>query len=520
MKNANRVNRLVSVCALGLVVSASHAEKRPNIIYLMADDQSTYTMGCYGNPDVKTPNMDQLAVDGMAFDNHYVTTAICMASRATVMTGMYEYKHGCNFTHGEMMTSTWKKSYPMLLREAGYMTAFAGKFGFDLRETPGGDKLELPAEDFDKWGGGPKQTNYETKKNKSMAAYAEEYPHSTLSYGAFGRDFIEEATKAGKPFCLSISFKAPHKPATPDPKFDDVYAGKTFKKPDNYGREHGEHFSKQSKQDRQYDRFHSWNYSDRYDEVMATYHQQIYAIDVAVGMIREALEGQGVADNTVIIYTSDNGFFCGSHGYGSKVLPYEESTRVPLVIYDPRHPNSGKQLRSDALTGNIDFASTMLKLAGLPVPENMDGANLMKLYDDPAASIHESLTLLNVWGEASTHAMGVVTKDMKYLHWAYAPEGFEVTEELYHLSKDPLELTNQADNPEYSVAMDQMRKAYDRHLSHWKAEAVPYNNYQPYGTIFDRDTPWSEKKGLYSKKGIEASRKATNEARKQNAKKK
>ncbi len=487
------------ILAMALFAAACFAEKNPNIVYLMADDQSTYTLGCYGNADVKTPNIDKLAVDGMTFDNHYDTTAICMASRATVMTGMYEYKHGCNFSHGEMMTDTWKKSYPLLLREAGYMTAFAGKFGFELRDTPDGPKLELPAEDFDWWGGAPGQSSYDTKKNKSMAAYAEEYPHATLSYGAFGRDFIRGAAKAGKPFCLSISFKAPHRPVAPDPKFDDVYAGKTFTKPANYGREHGEHFSKQSKKDRQYERFHEWNYSDKYDEVMALYNQQIYAIDIAVGMVREALEEQGVADNTVIIYTSDNGFFCGSHGYGSKVLPYEESVRVPMIIYDPRHSNSGKKLRSDALTGNIDFAPTMLRLAGLPVPENMDGADLMELYTEPDRPIHESLALINVWGKAPTHALGVVTKEMKYIHWGYAAEGFDVTEELYHLGKDPLELTNHAANPEYSPAMQQMREAYDKQLAHWNAEAVPYNNYQSYGTVFDRETPKAEKEALLPK---------------------
>ncbi|MBK1825509.1 sulfatase family protein [Haloferula rosea] len=475
--------------------------ERPNIVFLMSDDQSTYTMGCYGNPDVKTPNLDRLGGEGMIFDNHYVTTAICMASRATAMTGMYEYKTGCNFDHGHMLVKTWKKSYPMLLREAGYQTAFAGKFGFDLVNEPDGKKLPLPAGDFDKWGGGPGQTHYETARNKSMAAYAKDYPHSTLSYGAFGRDFIREATKSEKPFCLSVSFKAPHKPATPDPKFDAVYKGKTFKKPENYGRKNGEHFSKQSKQDRQYERFESWNYSDNYDEVMATYHQQIHAIDVAVGMIREALEEQKVADNTVIIYTSDNGFFCGSHGYGSKVLPYEESSRVPLIIFDPRHPNSGRKLRTDALTGNIDFAPTMLKLAGLPVPENMDGDDLMKVYGDPKAAIHDSIALINVWGKSPTHTMAVVTKDRKYIHWGYANDGFEVTEELYLLGKDPLELTNQAGNPEASSVMEQMRKIYDRHLAHWKAEAVPYHNYQPYGTIFDRNIDWDERAPLLRKRG-------------------
>ncbi len=470
----------------------------PNIVYLMSDDQSTYTLGCYGNSDVQTPNIDRLAADGMAFDNHYVTTAICMASRATVMTGMYEYKTGSNFNHGPMRSNVWKKSYPILLREAGYLTAFAGKFGFALRD-PDGPKQKLPADDFDRWGGGPGQTFYETEKNKSMAAYAKEYPHSTLSYGEFGREFIREAAKAEQPFCLSISFKAPHRPARPDPKFDAVYAGKIFKKPQNYGRENGAHFSKQSQQGRQYVRFHEWNYSDKYDEVMATYHQQIYAIDVAVGMIRDALEEQGVADNTVIIYTSDNGFFCGSHGYGSKVLPYEEATRVPMIVYDPRNSNSGKQLRSDALTGNIDFAPTILKLAGLSIPGNMDGDDLMTLYSNQQESIHDSLSLINVYnqnGPPITHSLAVVTKDLKYIYWSYAGEGFEETEELYHLGKDPLELTNQAGNPEYRSTLQQMQKTYDKHLGHWKTEAVSYNFYQPYGTIFDRHATWPEKEPL------------------------
>ena len=344
------------------------ADQRPNIVFLFADDQCTYSMGCYGTPKVKTPHMDQLARDGIVFDNHYDTTAICMGSRANVMTGMYEYKTGCNFEHGPLLQDHWDKSYPLLLRNAGYQTAFAGKFGFVVAERPK-SKGRLPESDFDMWGGGPGQTSYDTAKNKSMQKYAKEYPHSTLSYGAFGREFIQAAAKTERPFCLSISFKAPHRPVAPDPKFDHIYEGVKFAKPKNYGREYGQHFSKQSQQGRQYVRFHDWKYSTDYDAVMAKYYQQIYAIDVAVGMIRDALEASGVAKNTVVIYTSDNGFLCGSHGYGSKVLPYEEASRVPLIMYDPSHSNSGKQLRCDALTGNIDFAPTMLELAGLEIPQ-------------------------------------------------------------------------------------------------------------------------------------------------------
>lgn len=472
---------LLSFCAS----LAAAADDRPNIVFLLADDQCSYSLGCYGTPGAVTPHLDRLAREGMAFDCHYDTTAICMASRANVMTGMYEYKTGCNFSHGALLADHWRRSYPILLRGAGYQTAIAGKIGFEVTDQPEA-KGELPASDFDRWGAGPGQTSYQTKNNKSMAKYADEYPHSTLSYGAFGHDFIQDAAKSAQPFCLSISFKAPHHPTTPDPRFDSVYAGKTFTKPANYGRQYGEHFSRQSRQGRQYERFHSWNYSDRYDEVMATYYQQIHAIDVAVGMIREAIAEAGVADNTVVIYTSDNGFMCGSHGYGSKVLPYEESSRVPLIIFDPRHANSGKELRCGALTGNVDFCPTILKLAGIDVPENVDGRDLMALYDDPSGQSHRSLPLINVWGPDPVHSLAVVTRDWKYIYWAYDKGDFEPTEELYNLGQDRLERTNLAATPSAAKDLNRMRKLYDAAVADWKKSAVPYHDYQRFGEFFSR----------------------------------
>lgn len=471
------------------------AADRPNIIFLMADDQATYSMGCYDTPGAKTPNLDLLAEDGMIFDAHYDTTAICMASRASVMTGLLEYRTGCNFDHGALLRGHWTKSYPMLLREAGYRIGFAGKFGFEVTSAPNRKGI-LPEDDFDVWGGGPGQTSYDTKKNRSMAKYAEEFPHSTLSYGAFGRDFVMEAAQQPQPFCLSIGFKAPHHPVQPDPKFDHVYRDLTFSKPGNFGREFGRHFSLQSQQGRQYERFHSWNYSTSYDSVMARYFQQIYAIDVAVGMIRDAVAATDAADSTVIIYTSDNGFMNGSHGYGSKVLPYEEASRVPLIIFDPRHPNSGRTLRCQALTGNIDLAPTILELAGVPIPENVDGRSLMTLYDDPHAQIHESLPLMNVWGPKQVHSLAVVTSDWKYVYWPYADGDFEATEELYHLTSDRLELHNAAADTNQSQSLQRMRTLYDAAVAHWKKHAVSYHGYVPFGTVFDRHIGWDDKKSL------------------------
>jgi len=474
--------RFLFPCLIGVLASGvlCAGEKRPNIIFLFADDQSTYSVGAYGNKEVVTPNMDKLAADGLIFDRHYNTTAICMASRANVFTGMYEYKTGCNFEHGKMYPEIWEKSYPVLLREAGYLTAFAGKFGLEVKDKG------LCEDDFDYWGGGPGQTHFETKKNSSMKKYAGKYPHATLSYGAFGQDVIRDAVKKEKPFCLSISFKAPHRPVTPDPKFDHVYAGKKFTKPANYGREFGEHMAPQSKTGRQYERFESWDYDKNYDEVMAKYFQQVYAIDVALGMIRKEVEAQGIADNTVIIYTSDNGFICGSHGYGSKVLPIEESSRVPLMIYDPRSKSAGKGMRCGRLTGNIDFAPTMLEIAGLKVPKNIDGKSLIKTLDDPKTGGHEQLAFINVWGPIATHSLTCVTRTHKYTYWWYGDENMKPTEEFYDLKNDPLELKNEANNPKKAPVLYQMRKRYDGELDKWKREAVSHNNYQPYGVFFDR----------------------------------
>ncbi|WP_430931223.1 sulfatase family protein [Saccharicrinis sp. 156] len=486
---------IIGLCTL--IVSESIGQK-PNIIYLMADDQNLLSVGCYGNTEVSTPNMDKIGNQGAIFMKHYNTTSICMASRANVFTGMYEFKTGTNFDHGNMKPEVWEKSYPVLLREAGYFTAFAGKLGFEV------DELGLCADDFDMWGGGPGQTNYPTKNNPSMAKYADKFPHSTLSYGAFGQDVIREAVKQDKPFCLSISFKAPHRPVQPDPKFDDVYAGKTFTKPANFGREAGEHMSKQSKQGRQYARFHGWKYDTNYDEVMAKYYQLIYGIDVAVGMIMGELEKQGIADNTVIIYTSDNGYICGSHGYGSKVLPMEESSHAPLMIFDPRSKTAGKKLRCAALTGNIDFAPTILDLAGLSIPENMDGKSLAPLLDNPNQNIHEYLAFINTWGVVPTQSLSCITKDWKYTYWWYGDDEITPTEELYNLESDVLEMNNLSKDPESEYALKDMRKKYDSILKHWKKEAVSYNNYQQYVTLFDRSIPWEQKKFTKSKKTNES----------------
>ncbi len=500
-KTYTRRDFLLQVGAAALLLSkpaglrAKYSVKRPNIIFLLSDDQRYNAMGCMDNPHIKTPNMDKLAADGMVFDNHYNTTAICMASRACIMTGMYEHKTGCNFTYGPVHPDVFARSYPVLLRQAGYRTGFAGKFGFAVTSESKSNlwhKEEgMPIDQFDFWAGWWGQGSYNTAENKYLRKYAEKYSHVTRALGAAGQDFIRQSADRGKPFCLSISFKAPHGPVKPDPEFDGMYYGVVFPREKNFGHGAAEHLPTQAKSGRQYLRLgKAWL---KKSDLLAKYYQQIYGIDVAIGMIRDELNRQDLADNTVIIYTTDNGYFCGAHAMGGKVLPYEEGSRAPLIIHDPRHLSSGKHRRSAALTANIDIAPTILNLAGLPVPQNMDGRNLIPVFNKPSVQVRESLLLTQIWGPCETHALAVVTPKWKYIYWMYGNSDISPAEELYNMQSDRFEMTNQADNPLCKTALMEMQKFYDKYIQQWKKDAVPDSRYRLYGKLADRNIPLSEK---------------------------
>ena len=486
---------LASACCVTRTAFAKPA-KRPNIVLLLTDDQSYRSMGSYGNTQVKTPHLDRLGADGVIFDAAYDTTAICMPSRAQVMTGLYEYKTGCNFSHGPLSADKWTQSYPVLLRKAGYYTGFVGKFGFAVK--PNADdpsnyhhNEDLPIESFDEWFGWPGQGSYKTKDNEFVARYATQYPHVTRTCGAASQDFIKHAKNKDKPFCLSVSFKAPHGPMSPDPFFDDVYADTLWQEPPNYDEKGAAHLPDQAKSGRQYLHINEYE-PDRFQATMRKYNQLVYGIDYAVGMIREELERQGVTDNTVILFLTDNGASCGAHGMGGKVLPYEEPSRSPMILYDPRHPVSGKDARVKSVCANIDMAPTVLDIAGLPVPENMDGKSLMPLLGNPKGTVHDSVLLINAWGNAPTHSLAVVTDEYKYINWPFA-HNMEPAEELYHLEKDRFEMVNLKDNPEKQAVLTRMQKLYDESLARWKSQCVSSGNYPLFAKIYDRHMPWPDK---------------------------
>ncbi|WP_010585582.1 sulfatase family protein [Schlesneria paludicola] len=485
---------LIQLAAVPVVADDRADVVRPNIVFLMTDDQAAGAVGCYGNREIITPHLDNLARDGVRFSNHYATTSICTASRCSVLTGLYEYRHGCNFDHGDLRRQFFAASYPAKLRASGYYTGFAGKIGFELK----GEPFAALQQEFDEWAAGPGQTEYETIKNQSLAKYASQYPHCTRAYAAWAKDFLKAAKQTGRPFCMNISFKAPHLPFRPDPIDSQLYEHKTkFARHPNDGVENGRHLSPQALTSRAAKEYRQW--ITNFDETCKSYYALISGVDAAVGMIREALEQEGFAENTVIIFTSDNGYNCGAHGFGDKVLPYEEASRIPLIIYDPRRPKLQTNHVCAALTANVDMAPTILALAHVPSPSDIDGINLAPLLGNPDGNVRDVLPLFSFWGIPSAQSMAIVTPEWKYIYWYYGDQ-MQPTEELFHLTHDRLEMANLASSPQHTNLRTSLRLAYDAELVALRTKVVPDHGYPKYGKLFDRAIPWEQKADLLKPK--------------------
>jgi arylsulfatase A-like enzyme len=464
---------------------------RPNIIFLMADDHQAMALGCMGNKEVYTPNLDAFADQSLIFDKAYATSPICMPSRASVMTGMYEFKTGSSFSTGSLQVKDWKNnSYPMLLKKSGYSIAFAGKWGFRIE-----DKYDY-SKDFDAWGGfrGSSQGSYLTKDNLSLVKYAEKYPHVTRALGAFGKDYIKNAVKVGKPFCLSISFKAPHKPHLFIDKEDEtLFKGIKFSTGKNYGDAFSKLLPPQAKLSRQRALWNEWAPGE-FQKHIKKYYQLIAGIDSAVKMILDELKALNIDKKTVIIYTSDNGYALGAHGLQGKSFPYEEMSRIPLIIYDPNAIAHGN--RTSSLVANIDFAPTILDYAGVSIPKKMDGKSLKPLLEkNPKIKVHESILLIQNWAAGSCDipkAMTVVSGAWKYTFWSYGDKNISPQEELFNIIEDPIEIKNKLKTSPSSDILESMHQKYDQYLHFWSENARP--EYVKNVILYDRNIPWQQKK--------------------------
>jgi arylsulfatase A-like enzyme len=421
-------------------------QRRPNLVFLLADDLRWNTLGCMGDTIVRTPNIDRLAREGTLFENAFVTTSICVASRASILTGQWSRRHGIEDFAKPFRAEAWANTYPALLRTAGYRTGFVGKFGV------GNDKAVAAMESqFDFWRGLPGQGG---------ANYIVNGVHRTAQFGEEMREFIA-TNNSDKPFCLSVSFNAPHardgKPREfePDPRDEALYADTTFPIPALASAEAFQRLP-EAVQKSEGRRRWEWRFdtSEKFQRTLRDYYRLVTGIDREVGRLLEVLP-----QNTVVVFHSDNGFAFGERGLADKWFAYEEDIRVPLIAWGPG-VRRGERRTDFAL--NVDIAPTLLDLAGVSIPAAMQGKSLLPILSgttggpkrDDFFYEHHSVP------EKIPPVEALRTDRYKYIRWLRAGKDGADVEEMYDLRDDPQETRNLIASPTHSALLGRLRERY------------------------------------------------------------
>jgi len=450
-RTATAVWRLRLVLSLVMVpfaaAIAARADEQPrNIVVLYADDWRHDTLGCAGHPVVQTPRLDALARRGVRFTHNCVTTAICGVSRASLFTGQWMSRHGNRAF--DAFETPWAETWPGLLRAHGYHVGLIGKWHCG----------PFPKEQFDvgtAYGG----THWQSEPDGGQI-------HVTAKNERDARAFLRDRPK-GQPFSLVLSFFATHAEDEnplqylPQPESQALYADATIPIPATAGDEHYRRLPEflVSEKNEGRIRWH-WRFDtpEKYQAFMKNYYRLATEVDAACGAVIDELEAQGLLDNTLVIFTTDNGYLHGEHGLADKWYPFEESIRTPLIVADPRMPAAVRGTTNDALTLNVDLAPTILAAAGIAAPPGMQGCDLATLYLQGGTSwrtefFYEHPTITNIERIPSSEAL--VRKDIKYVVWPdYGRE------QLFDLVKDPQETTDVIADPAYADRLAELRERF------------------------------------------------------------
>lgn len=434
---------------LPLSAFAAAAEKPLNIVVLLADDWRYDTLGIAGNPVVQTPNLDQLAREGVRFTQNCVTTSVCWVSRATLFTGQWLSRNGT--AQGGEFTTPWAETYPGLLRAKGYYTGHVGKW----------HNGKFPAERFDYGAGRITPMRHWLKQADGTEI------HVTKKNENDAMEFLRARPKE-KPFVLTLAFVATHaedqnpKQYLPQPESMALYQNVTVPVPKTATDDHFHRLPPFIANDQNEGR-HRWTWRfdtpERYQEYMKNYYRLATELDAVCGHVLAELKAQGVLDRTLVIFTGDNGYFHAEHGLADKWYPYQESIRVPLIVRDPRLPAAKRGTTNDAFTLNVDLAPTILAATGTPAPARMQGRDLAPLYLAATPPqwrdefFYEHATVRNIHFIPSSEAL--VRKDVKYIWWPDFKH-----EELFDLRADPLEEHNLATDPARAVQLATLRTRF------------------------------------------------------------
>jgi len=445
------LHRTLLVCLVYLgFTSVVEAETPLNILLLYADDWRHDTLGCAGHSIVKTPNIDRLASEGVRFRNNFVTTSICGVSRATLFTGQWMSRHGNPAF--QKFNTPWEQTYPGILRKDGYHVGLVGKW----------HNGKFPEDKFD-FGRSYSGVHWIKQKDGSQI-------HVTVKNEKDALEFLK-SKPSSKPFSLNVSFFATHaedsnpKQFLPQPESMSLYSAVTIPVPKTAN---DESFKKlppfiANEKNEGRNRWH-WRFDtpERYQEYMKNYYRLVTEVDVACGRIIEQLKTSGEYDKTLIVFTTDNGYFHAEHGLADKWYPYEESIRVPLIIRDPRMPAQVRGSVNDRITLNVDLAPTIVGASGGQIPAGMQGRDLAALYgkDSEKANadwrkdfFYEHAIIKNKDFIPASEAL--VQLDWKYIYW---PD-FKV-EQLFDLTADPNEESDLVKQPEHQTRLAEMRTRF------------------------------------------------------------
>ena len=451
-------------------------EKPPNILFIMSDDHASHAMGCYGSQINQTPNLDRIAEGGMRFDNCFCTNAICTPSRATILTGTYNHINKVTTLSTPMDNRL--ETFPKLLQEAGYQTAIFGKWhlGVGPRHCPTG---------FDDWAVVPGQGRYHNPefifKGPGGGERRTVQGYVTDLITDLCLDWLDERNPE-EPFCLLCHHKAPHRPWYPDEAHAGMYLNEDIPEPETLYDDYknrasaaeaaemrvGPHMNNidlkcEIPAELPENELRKWAYQ-RY---IKDYLRVVASVDDNVGRLLDYLDEKGLAEDTLVIYTSDQGFFLGDHGWYDKRFMYEESLRMPFIL---RYPKEVKPGSSNAdLVLNLDFAPLFLDLAGITPPDSMQGRSFRPLWLDGRPNDWRKALYYRYWMHKAHHNVyahyGIRTKRYKLIYY-YADalgqagtidETYEPEWELFDLEIDPSEMVNRIDDPAYETVVSQLK---------------------------------------------------------------
>ncbi len=473
--------------------TATEPEKpRPNILFIMSDDHASHAITAYGgiyDEYQQTPNIDRIANEGIKFNNVFCTNAICGPSRAAILTGKYSHLNGYykNESGGKFDSAQW--TFPQALHDAGYQTAMVGKW--HLGTEPVGF-------DFYKYHDNPGQQGfyYDPIYNENGKKVEEEGYATTLTTD-FALEWLQTDRNGEKPFLMMLQYKAPHRNWDPEEKYLDLFEGVEMPYPPTFNDDYEGREQTAGDTDMTMDFFNrkdmkllppdnltngelkkwlswgnkrghgeGWLPSDtmtleearkwKYQRYIKDYLACVRSVDDNIGRVLQYLDESGLAENTIVVYTSDQGFYLGDHGWFDKRFMYEQSLRMPFLMRYPAQIEQPAE-NNDIIT-NVDFAPTLLDFAGVKVPEAVQGASFVQnaVAETPESwdqSMYYHYYEFPFWHHVQPH-YGIRNQRYKLIHFYYDVDIWE----FYDLENDPNELNNLIDNPEYADLIAEMKE--------------------------------------------------------------